>query len=60
MAERDPRTMLEQLNNLGLTYLNLYAQTTIVEIKRKLEEGKPLSLTEGSELERIYEHYCKP
>lgn len=58
MAEREPKVMIEKLEEFGLDLLNLYAQTVVMQIKDKLASSEPLSLQEGSELERIYEHYC--
>lgn len=61
MAEREPKAMIEELEAFGFDSLNLYAQTTILAIKEKIEaDPQSLSLQEGSELERIYEHYCQP
>lgn len=61
MAEREPKAMIEELEAFGFDSLGLYAQTTIQAIKEKLEaDPQALSLQEGSELERIYEHYCQP
>lgn len=61
MAEREPKAMIEELEAFGFDSLSLYAQTTIQAIKEKIEvDPQALSLQEGSELERIYEHYCQP
>lgn len=61
MAEREPKVMIEELEAFGFDSLNLYAQATLLAIKEKLEaDPQSLSLQEGSELERIYEHYCQP
>ena len=61
MAERDLKAMIEELEAFGFDSLNLYAQITIQAIKEKIEaDPQSLSLQEGSELERIYEHYCQP
>ena len=61
MADREPKVMIERLEAFGFDSLNLYAQTTIQAIKEKIEaDPQALSLQEGSELERIYEHYCQP
>ena len=60
MADREPKHMLEALEDFGVQFLGLYAQVTVIKIKETIENGEPLSLQEGSELERIYEHYCQP
>lgn len=60
MADRAPQLMLEELEKLGIDSLGFYAQATIESIKKQMTSGIALSLNEGSELERIYEHYCQP
>lgn len=60
MSERTPQNMLETLEAFGFESMGMYAQATLTSIKEQLDAGKTLSLNDGSELERIYEHYCQP
>ena len=60
MSDRTPQHMLESLEEFGLEFMGMYAQATLASIKEQLDAGQTLSLNDGSELERIYEHYCQP